>query len=262
VPVGPLDALSAHPRVVAAVAAARDALDRASGHRVLRRRSAEVSAEAALHSARASAALSGARYDLADLRDGRVPDDPALQGALRAAAATGALVDVLDRSPLHVLARLHLLVAADAVVADQLGRPRRPGEQVLDAPGAPADPSVVAGRLADLGALLSARARPPALALAAVAHAEVLALQPFTWGNGLVARALQRVILVGRGLDPKALSAPDVGHLELQDEYAALAAGYAGGSPDAVVAWVEHCARAVTLGGRETVAICEAMQRA
>ncbi|HMA47444.1 MAG TPA: hypothetical protein VKP11_09635, partial [Frankiaceae bacterium] len=60
----PFADVAALPGVPAAVDAARAAVDRLLAHRILRRRSAEVTAECALRSARASAALDGAEVPL------------------------------------------------------------------------------------------------------------------------------------------------------------------------------------------------------
>ncbi len=64
----PLAALGALPRVPEAVDSVRKAVDRVYGHRVMRRRSNEITAEAALRGARGSAALSGADWALEEVR--------------------------------------------------------------------------------------------------------------------------------------------------------------------------------------------------
>jgi Fic family protein len=102
----------------------------------------------------------------------------------------------------------------------------------------------------------------PALVQAAVVHGELLALRPFGSMNGLVARAAQRVVLVASGLDPKSVCPAEVGLAELGAEaYARALEGYASGTPEGVAAWIGHCAEAVTLGARESTAVCEALQR-
>ena len=64
----PLVALVDLPGVSEAVAETRAAVDALLGHRILRRRSAEVTAESALRGARASAELEGAHIELERLR--------------------------------------------------------------------------------------------------------------------------------------------------------------------------------------------------
>ena len=258
-----LAALAAEPRVAAAVDEARELVDRLLSHRMLRRSSSVVAAESALRGARASAALDGSSYSLEKLRGGDAPADPVLQGALRLSLEIGSSVDMLGRAPRQVLARLHAVAAGDSIRADRVGRPRGEREPLLDPLGLgdPPGPAAVSARLDALSELLAAKGGAPAIVVAAVAHGEVLALRPFGWGNGLVARSLERLVLIGRGLDPKAVSVPEVGHHELASEYGERAAGYVAGTPDGVIGWVVHCAAAVRLGAREGIAMCEALQR-
>ena len=274
-PADPLAPLLDLPGVGDAVTAARTSVDALLGHRVLRRRSAEVTAESALRGARASAQLEGAGIELERLRGqllagGTVEPhdrDPGRGAVVRAAvrlhADLGQLLDVWRRSPAQALARLHVLAAADLVDdPDRLGRPRAAGAPVDDPLGlGPApDPLEVGVRLDGLSQVVLAT-RVPAVVVAGVVHGELLALRPFGLADGLVARAAARLVLVERGLDPKAVSAPEVGHVELEHEYAVAAAGYVSGGPDGVAAWLVHCARAVGLGALEGRAVCEALVR-
>jgi hypothetical protein len=342
----PFADVAALPEMADAVAGARAAVDRLLGHRVLRRRSAEVSAESALRGARASAALEGHAVALDDVRAGAV-DDPVVQGALRVSAELGTLSEIWRQAPGQVLARLHALAALDVVEADRLGRPRtgergssppdvhvgsaetvrgeraepggrlraagggpepdadpagrssRPGSrkpgpvgavrtarersEVGPAPGPglrdsgrsalgslalgsldlgpPPVPTEVSARLDALFGLLTTRTEAPALVVGAIVHGELLALRPFGWGDGVVARAAQRVTFIERGLDPKSLVAPEVGHAELGDAYAAALRGYVSGTPAGMAQWVRHCADAVSAAARDSLAVCEALQR-
>ncbi|MGW8766941.1 oxidoreductase [Streptomyces sp. NPDC055815] len=270
----PLAALGSLPGVAEAVDSVRKAVDRVYGHRVMRRRSNEISSEAALRGARGSAALSGADWALEEVR--RRTDFSAdaeartVGAALRLGAEAGQLLSIWRQSPLRVLARLHLVASGDAGVADaagvadSVGRPRLDGETV-DEPliNAPLPtPAEVAGRLDGLAELIVAGSEAPALVTAAVVHGELLALRPFTSYNGLVARAAERIALVGSGLDPKAICPAEVGHAE-QGRAAYLVAfeGYLSGTPEGVGAWIAHCGRSVELGVRESTAVCEALQR-
>jgi hypothetical protein len=281
-PRDPLLPLLDLPGVDAALAAARESVDELLGHRVLRRHSAEVSTESALRGARASAALEGVDVPLAQLRAGEAGDNPLVRGALRVSAGIGELVDTWPRAPLQVLARLHVLAAAGAAGSEALGRPS----------GAPE----VTGRLSALGRLVAGDATVPAVVLAAVVHGELLTLAPFGSArfdaaqsspapsgsaprgpassgpassgpalsgsaNGIVARAASRLTMISRGLDPKSVTVPEVGHLEQRDGYGVALAGYATGTPDGVAAWLRHCCIAVELGAREALAICEAVRR-
>ncbi|MFJ5836726.1 oxidoreductase [Streptomyces shenzhenensis] len=262
----PLAALGSLPGVAESVESVRKAVDRVYGHRIMRRRSNEITSEAALRGARGSAALSGADWGLEEVRrrtDFGADDDARVLGAaLRLTAEAGQLLSVWRQSPLRVLARLHLVAAASG--ADEVGRPRQDGEPVeeplieLPLPGA----DEVSGRLEGLAELIRAGSAAPALVTAAVVHGELLALRPFTSHNGLVARAAGRIVLVGSGLDPKSVCPAEVGHAELgRAAYLAALGGYVSGTPEGMAAWIAHCGRAVELGVRESTAVCEALQR-
>ncbi|MCX4235819.1 oxidoreductase [Streptomyces sp. NPDC020707] len=273
--VDPLAALASLPGVAESVESVRKAVDRVYGHRIMRRRSNEITGEAALRGSRGSAALSGADWALEEVRrraDFSGDDQARVVGAaLRLTAESGELLSIWRQSPLRVLARLHLVAAADN--GDAVGRPRRDGETATETPAAGAagppliglplpDADEVAGRLDGLARLVIAGSSAPALVTAAVVHGELLALRPFTSHNGLVARAAERIVLIGSGLDPKSVCPPEVGHAELgRAAYAAALDGYASGTPDGMAAWIAHCGRAVELGARESTAVCEALQR-
>jgi hypothetical protein len=236
----PLAPLLELPAVAAAVDAARAAVDTLLGNRVLRRRSADVSAESALRGAWASAALAGVDVSLDAVRSGSAIDQPVLQGALRAQSAIGELADTWTRAPRQALARLHALAAADLVDDDALGRP-----------------TASTGRLDTLVEVLSATSAP-AVVVAAIVHGELLSLDMFAPVSGVVARVAVRLTLVERGLDPKSLVVVEAGHRELRAEYDAGLAAYRDGE---VTPWLVHCASAVVVGAREATAICEALAR-
>ncbi|GAA4907599.1 oxidoreductase [Streptomyces coeruleoprunus] len=262
----PLAPLGSLPGVPEAVDSVRKAVDRVYGHRVMRRRSNEVSSEAALRGARASAALSGADWALEEVRRrsdfSGDPEARTVGAALRLGAEAGQLLSIWRQSPLRVLARLHLVAAGDA--GESVGRPRQAGEAVveplIDAPLP--DAAEVAGRLDGLADLIVTGTSAPALVTAAVVHGELLALRPFTSYSGLVARAAERIVLVGSGLDPKAICPAEVGHAEQgPTAYIEAFEGYRSGTPEGMAKWITHCGRAVELGVRESTAVCEALQR-
>ncbi|ARH92460.1 oxidoreductase [Streptomyces sp. MOE7] len=264
----PLVALASLPGVADSVDAVRKGVDRVYGHRIMRRRSNEVTSEAALRGARGSAALSGADWALEEVRrrtDFGVEGEARTVGAaLRLTAEAGQLLSVWRQSPLRVLARLHLVAAGKESPDETIGRPRLAGEPVdeplIELPLPDADE--VAGRLDGLSRLLLAGSEAPALVTAAVVHGELLALRPFASHNGLVARAAERIVLIGSGLDPKSICPAEVGHAEAgRAAYVAALEGYVSGTPEGVAAWIAHCGRAVELGVRESTAVCEALQR-
>ncbi len=233
------------PGVTEAADQAREAVDQLLRHRALRRGGETVSAESALRGARASAALDGADLPLDAVRTGT--DDPVVQGALRVGAGIGSLVGTWERAPAQVLARLHVLAAAGRESPETLGRPTG---------GAGA-----AARLGALTELVATGTSVPAVVLAAVVHGELLALAPFRVGTGLVARGAVRLTMAARGLDRRLVSVPEVGHVELGEEYRAALSDYASGRPEGVARWVRHCCAAVALGAREGLAVCQAISR-
>ncbi|WP_099921403.1 MULTISPECIES: oxidoreductase [Streptomyces] len=262
----PLAALGSLPGVAESVESVRKAVDRVYGHRIMRRRSNEITSEAALRGARGSAALSGADWALEEVRrrtDFSGDEEAHTVGAaLRLTAEAGQLLSIWRQSPLRVLARLHLVAAAGQ--EDTVGRPRQDGEPVdeplveLPLP----DATEVAGRLEGLSQLIIAGGSAPALVTAAVVHGELLALRPFGTHNGLVARAAERIVLVGSGLDPKSVCPAEVGHAEPgRAAYLAALEGYVSGTPEGMATWIAHCGRAIELGARESTAVCEALQR-
>ncbi|WP_328894834.1 oxidoreductase [Streptomyces sp. NBC_00236] len=264
----PLAALGALPGVTDAVDSVRKAVDRVYGHRVMRRRSNEVTAEAALRGARGSAALSGADWNLEEVRrraDFSADSEAHVIGAaLRLTAEAGQLLSIWRQSPLRVLARLHLVAAGGAAPEDAVGRPRLADEPVdeplIEAPLPSA--GEVAGRLEGLSGLILSGSAAPALVTAAVVHGELLALRPFGSYNGLVARTAERIVLIGSGLDPKSICPAEVGHAEQgRAAYVAAFEGYLAGTPEGMAAWIAHCGRSVELGVRESTAVCEALQR-
>ena len=243
----PLAPLVELPGVEAGVAEARAAVDSLIAHRVLRRRSADVSAESSLRGAWVSAVLAGSTATQAQVRSGEATGDPIVQGALRVQAAIPTLTDTWTRAPRQALARLHALAAADLVEeTESLGRPSA-------APG-------VAQRLDALAAVLSATSAP-AVVVAAIVHGELLSLDAFPPASGVVARAAVRLTLIERGLDLKSLVVIEAGHRDLGEDYPAALEAYRGGDPDGVAVWLRHCAAAVVAGARESLAICEAVQR-
>ncbi|MFK0221632.1 oxidoreductase [Streptomyces vinaceus] len=265
----PLAALGSLPGVAESVDSVRKAVDRVYGHRVMRRRSGEITSEAALRGARGSAALSGADWALEEVRRrtdfGAEEEARTVGAALRLTAEAGQLLSIWRQSPLRVLARLHLVASAGSTAeGDVVGRPRLAGEPVdepfVTAPLPGADE--VAGRLDGLSRLIIAGGSAPALVTSAVVHGELLALRPFGSYNGLVARAAERIVLINSGLDPKAICPAEVGHAEQgREAYLEAFEGYLSGTAEGMAAWIAHCGRAIELGVRESTAVCEALQR-
>jgi hypothetical protein len=244
----PLAPLTALPGVAAASDQARDALGRAHRHRANLRRWPVAAAEAALRAARASAVLDGG-LKLDEQLDVSATSDPVFAGALRVAQALEGgettMVGVWQRAPLQALARLHMLAAADRVDESRLGRPR-----------ADAD---VGPRLELLGKIVTGGTRAPAPVIAAVAHGELLTLAPFGSADGVVARAVSRLVTIATGLDPHGLGVPEVSWMRRAAEYRDAAQGFAAGTPEGMAAWLLLCCRAMRTGAQEALSIAESL---
>ncbi len=241
----PLAPLAELPGVAAAGDEAREALGRAHRHRVNLRGWPATAAEASVRAARASSVLDGGSMVLADAGEG----DPVLSGALRVAEAleggTTSLVAVWQRAPLQAIARLHALAASDLTDDDRLGRPRGDTD--------------VSRRLELLGNIVTGGTRVPAYVLAAVAHGELLTLEPFGVADGVVARAVARLITMSSGLDPHGLGVPEVHWMSQSGDYRAAARGFASGTPDGLAAWLINTCRGLQAGAREAITIAQAM---
>ncbi|OYO03313.1 oxidoreductase [Enemella evansiae] len=205
--------------VPSAVTAARDATDAVLRDRGRRSVPAEDTARALLTGARASAAIEGEQWE---------------PGAVRLSTELIELAAAVRRSPGQVLARAHALLAKGMVPDDRLGR-------------------VVATEPMDgLLGLLTGTTRAPAVVQAAIAHAEIARLAPFGGGDGVIARAVEHMVLIDAGIDPRAALVPEVGHLAAGAGYQQALRGYASGGADGVRGWILHCASALTRGAEES----------
>jgi hypothetical protein len=229
------------PGVAEAVAAARERVDEALRHPALRRKGGQVAAEVGLRSAVASAALCGYAYPLEEVRAGTVTD-PGVQGALRVATGLDSLAARWLLAPPQALARVHVLAARGLVDEDDLGRPVR--SQVAL--------GLMLRRVVDLTG--GGTGGSPIL-LAAVIHADLLAIRAFAGPNGVVARAAARLILISTGVDPRGLIAVDVGHQQREPEYVGASGAFPTGTPDGVRSWLRHYGAALEAGAAETLAI-------
>ena len=252
----PLARLAALAGVPEALAAATAAVDAVLWDRSLRSRGGEITAESVLRGARDTAALEGAEVPLEALRSGAALDGSPLgmtvSAAVRVTAEVPSLVNTVAVAPAQAFARLAALAGAGLVEPDRLGRPR--ADLRADDPlhlGALPAPGEVAARLDTLIRLLVAPTDAPALVVAAVAHGELLALRPFAWGSGFVARATFRLILAARGLDPHLLVVPESGMLAAgRTAYVTALRGFMSGTPDGLASWIDLQCRSVAEGSR------------
>ncbi|MBB5853519.1 oxidoreductase [Amycolatopsis umgeniensis] len=228
--------------VAAAAKSAQDAVFAVHRLPANLRGGAATAAEASVRSARASAGIEGAAPELPE--SGEVTD-PVLAGALRVAEALEGLLPTWRRAPLQALARLHVLAASDLVAdLDALGRPRSSGD--------------VGPRLEMLAQLVTGATSVPGPVLTAVVHGELLALKPFGSADGVVARAAARLSAVATGLDPKALTVPEVAYFRRVPKYIEAATTFAGGTPEGVRSWLLFSCEAFEAGAREAKSISDA----
>lgn len=234
----PLASLLSLEGVASAYAAARDGIDAVLRDRGLRRTTPEQTAESLLRGAWASAELEGSASSMEDVRAGTVDDTAA--AAVRLSTELMGLAPLMQRSPLQALARLHSVAGVGVVSDDALGRPRS------------ADAS---SRLQGIATLIRSETSAPALLLAAVVHADLLAAAAFASHNGLVARAAERLVLIGRGVDEKALTVPEAGHLGLRAQYESNLRAYREGGRGGVHAWLLYAAEAYSAGAEASPVI-------
>lgn len=213
--------------VPSAYAAARDGIDSVLRDRGLRRTSPETTGESLLRGAHASAVLEGSGSTLAEVRAGE--GDAVAVDAVRVSTELLSLAPALGRSPLQALARIHALAARGSLEEERLGRPRDPES---------------AARLRDVATVLTSTTDAPALLVAGLVHAELVTAAPFPSHNGIVARAVERLVLVARGVDEKSLVVPEAGHLALREAYESNLRGYAEGGAAGVHAWTLYAAEA------------------
>jgi len=240
----PLASLAALPGVAEAIDASRAAMDGLLREPALRRLRGEVRAAARLRSAWASAQLAGSdvawddfEAPFADGEGGRLA-----QAALQVAGEVGGLADTWKRAPLQVLARLHTVAMSEGVADDALGRPR-----------AEAGVSERLTTLADVVTTTNA----PGVLVAGVVHAELMTLRPFGSADDLVARGASRVVLVSRGVDPDALTVPEMGLLELgSDAYLEALEAFGAGSPTGLAQWLTFHAASVQRGATFARTLC------
>lgn len=223
--------------IAQAAAATRDAIDVVLGQRSVQTGAAALAERSIERGSLASARVEVAGADpvAVDLAE----DDPMRKAALRVTVEAPALVALWRSAPLQVLARLHLLAAADLADADTLGRPKN---------------ATAARRLTGTVAEIARSSGPgsgvPSLLVAALVHAE--AAEAFDPVGGLVGRAAERVVLISSGVDRTGVLVPEQGHLAETDGYLSDRARLLTGTDAAVATWMERCCRAYTAAAEVT----------
>lgn len=191
-PADPLGDLARLEGVASGVAAARAAVDAVLRDRGVRRVAPDRAAAALLAGARASAELT---KNVEQWRP----------GAIRLATELVVLSRRIQSSPAQALARAHALAARGQVAQDTLGQVRPTPEG--------------AARLDGLYEVLCGPITAPGIVVAAVAHAELATLAPFGSADGVVARAVEHMVLVSTGVDPLGVVVVEAGHAAQPDAY-------------------------------------------
>ena len=217
--------------VPSAFAATRDGIDSLLRDRGLRRTTPDDTARSLLLGAVATASLEGSDADVETLTGGG--GDATARAAVRLSTELLGLVPVWRRTPLQAIARIHALAAAGSVHDDDLGRPD--------------DPTGVA-RLSELARAVGAPTDVPALVVAALAHAEVACCGAFSSHAGVVARAVERLVIVERGVDPASVTVPEAGHAAEPDGYRSALVAYSRGDAAGVNQWLMYASQAFTRG--------------
>ncbi len=174
----------------------RDSIDAVLRDRGLRQSTPEHTARSLLLGAWASATLEGSSYEVDELAEGG--GDATAKAAVRLSTQLLGLLPMWRTSPVQALAKIHSIAAAGSVANDDLGRPVNPAGVT---------------RLQGLGDMLKQKTEAPALVVAALAHAEIIAAGAFISHNSVVARAAERLMFVERGIDPASVTVPEVGHV-------------------------------------------------
>ncbi|MBO3723540.1 Fic family protein [Actinomyces bowdenii] len=277
-----LRAISQDQRVLRAEEAVRQASAELRWHGALRRRWREARAEASIRAAVASAGAEGVVMPVEVLRDHVVVSglDEALTGdpGLDAAAGlwragvqvVGWMPDLVGRGrpaapgARGLLSALHRDVTGPLAAAGLIGMAEVAAPRTDSAPreGGPA-PAPAGGRLRarleGLLALIEAR-HAPALVRAAVVHAEMVALRPFSSGNAAVGRLLVRHLITADALEPTGTAVTELYAAQAPGAYAEAAAAYATGTMEGVVDWVVWQAEAILVGIEEAGRLCRAVQ--
>lgn len=208
--------------------AARDAVDAVLRDRGRRQVTADQRSEALVQAARASATLG----DLEDADHDRPA--PTEAATVRLYLGFPELAGLIRVAPGQAIARAHTLLWRGLLPDDDLGRIRGQPE--------------VADRMAQLGRLLAGPTSAPVIVVAAIAHAELISVRPFEAGNGIIARAVEHLIMIDGDLDRPAVTVPEAAHLQAGDRYRQALDGYRSGTAQGVRDWLLYAADAVTRG--------------
>lgn len=244
------------PDVAEAAEQARKRVDELLWNRALASKAQALAKQTSIRCAQGSAAVEGIDVAVAAWSSGDAFDDSpighAAAGIWRLEKELRSLLPIWSTAPVQALARMHSLVARDLLPEDQLGRPRSTNE--ADDPlrlKALPDVGSVKLRLSAMARFASAEPEVPAVVEAAIVHGEILALRPFAWGSGPIARASFRLVLAHRGLDPDLLVMSDAAiNAHGRNAYVSAVRDYLSATPAGVAKWIKFCCEATAVGAR------------
>lgn len=235
---------------------ARKRVDELLWNRALASKAQDLAKLTSVRCAQGSAAIEGIDISVTAWSSGDAFDDSpighAAAGIWRVEKDLRTLLPIWATAPIQALARMHSLLARDHIPEDQLGRPRSENEadDPLRLKSLP-DAGSVKLRLSAMAGFASAEPEVPAVVEAAVVHGELMALRPFTWGSGPVARAAFRLVLAHRGLDPDLLVMTDAAiNSHGRNAYVAALRDYLSATPEGVAKWIKYCCEATAVGAR------------
>jgi hypothetical protein len=231
----PLADLARLEGVPSAMSAARDAVDAVLRDRGRRSVTAEQSAAAMLAAARASAAteVDHGRTDHGQQGGDHDQRDWEAQ-TVRLYTELSDLAGLIRSAPGQAIARTHAVLARGVLPDDDLGRLR--------------DEAGVAERMHGLNQLLTGSTEAPVIVVAGIAHAELITVAPFVVGNGIVARAVQHLILIDGDIDRPPVTVPEQADREAGQAYSAAIEGYRTGSLQGVRDWLLYVAASIARG--------------
>jgi hypothetical protein len=108
--------------------------------------------------------------------------------------------------------------------------------------------------MTELARLLTMRTEASAVIVGAVAHAEIAVLEPFGSGDGVVARAVEHMVLISAGVDPYGLINCEAGHAADPNEYGAALRGYRDDGVIGVRVWLQRRIDRLFYGSRQDAA--------
>jgi hypothetical protein len=239
----PLANLIAFEEIASSCDSALKAIDELLWNRTVRRHQDYLVPYARRISGYATAALDGTQ----------MPSDPTMEpevSPMGSLAEHGLLVTAeadlqvlaFKTEPMKVWARLHTLASS---AADR-GQPRISNEIVDPLRLGSLPPhQVLQERLTQLADVII-NSKSSAILVAAIAHAELATLRPFTQGSYLVARASTRLVLAAREVDSDSIVMSEYGAQLLgRPAYVKALTAYMSGTREGIAAWVEWQSQAI-----------------